>query len=241
MSKPKRALDTVEGLDRRWSATKIRLLIDGVCLNDDDEMLIAESVYQQRIRCLDGFEDPGEGVLEHAQMVKAIQTIRDADVRHAMLLKVYAGCDEYEIEFFLQSKRAGHHLIDRGCELVRRHEKGAHARKAAQKSIEDAQVVCWRCMRNPVEDPGAQCEECSEKKLPGRPQGTVTPVDEWSLEKLVETQETADDHIPGSRSYDGKVHPVSDVNQAGMAQEWQTPYGIGGGRKRREMDPRHYQ
>lgn len=93
-------------------------------------------------------------------------------------------------------------------------------------------LVCWRCRSNEVAIAGEECVDCPgapERGHPGRQQGDgLTPVDEWSLEKLVKTQDYADQNIPGQTTW------RKYVGGEQRTAEWQ---GIPGGRRRRVYKP----
>lgn len=211
------ALDTVEGLDRPWDERRIKLLVDGYCAVGD-ELHTETSAFELRTRALGGGDL--DLVLDHAQLVRAIRSIRDKTVRNAMLLRVFTGEDEYEIQLLLSSRRAGHHLLSRGRELVRRYEGGQHASKRRKlRGLGDG-PVCWRCMNALVERPGDECDEfCEPKRRAGRPGGLEgrkdAPVEDMTLDELVATQDEPESYkkwnrklFSGGSTYANNVFPA---------------------------------
>lgn len=231
--------DTVLSLDQPWSLTKIKLLIDGAVIVGDD-LHTGLTAYEQRQKALDGFGEPSELCLEWAQLEVAIRGIKDDEVRHAMMLRIHTGADEYAIEQFLKSKRSGLNLLDRGCELIRRDQ---NTKRAQKRGGMEGSPVCWRCIKRTVDRPGEECAECMSSvpsKPSGRPQGSGDPVEEWDLDRLIRTQHDPNDQfIPGRRRYyelvDSMPVEIIDNDLAQYDKTWVQPHGIGSGRRRRNM------
>jgi hypothetical protein len=196
------------------------LLVDGFAVVGD-EVHRELSAFEARCRALSGGDM--DLVLDHCQLVMAIRGIRDRMVRDAMLLRVFTGEDEYEIQLVLGSKRAGHHLLSRGRELVRRHESGQHASKRRkQRGLGDG-PVCWRCMSVSVERPGDECEGgCENKRRPGRPSGVAgrgrktRRVEDLSVEELAATQVEPASYHKWNRLFDGGASYTDNVFPDGL-------------------------
>jgi hypothetical protein len=238
----KPAKDTVAGQDSPWSYQKVRLLLDGEFLREDEDVVFSQTAYDMRRRAMDGY-GLTDSAIEAIQLIRTIKKIKDVEVRQAMILRVVLGWDEYEIQLHLGSRRAGHHLLDRGSELVRRIEK---TEWNAGKSARERERVCWRCMRNTVERGGEECEDCPGEEPVRRGRGNpnfqsqqgerLVPVSEWSLDKLIETQDLDDYlHMPGHTAYAKYVSPVEDIE--GFSKTGGAWQDVPGGRRKRVMRP----
>lgn len=196
-----RARTDVEAANQTWNHTKIRLLIDGEILRDDQE-IEAPSAYEIRQRALDG-GDHYDQLLDVIQLQQAVSLIADDEVREAMQLRMDEYADEWEIELRLQSNRSGRNLLDRGCELVRRNERGTASRRRLESDAKRErfdQPRCWQCRNHTVTTAGDKCDTCTNPPAKrGRPEGTIVPVAKRGLKWLIATQQNADNHMPGGR------------------------------------------
>lgn len=203
------------------------MLIDGE-IEIDGELHVGHSAYELRCMAQSASHDFSDLIIEVAQLERSIQSgiQRDRQVRAAMLLRARLGLDEYAIEQLLQSSRPGYRLLERGVELVRRHERGRRSqllRVRANRGESDT-PVCWRCLKEEVPRPGDWCG-CIDKELgygrrdistgPGStydpaarpPPGEMTEEERLAeIELLTATQERAP--IPGGENYRKKVSPV---------------------------------
>jgi hypothetical protein len=168
------AKDNIRDLDKAWSADKIAILVNGEVTGPDGETIEGLSAFELRCLAESSGRDFADIVLEYAQLDRAISRgiQRDHEVRIAMKLRTKLGLDEYEIEQLLKSKRPGYALLQRGIELVRRHEKGQHSqlrRVRASKGQGDT-PVCWACLKTEVKQPGdyCGCREAREQVIRSR-------------------------------------------------------------------------
>jgi hypothetical protein len=224
--------DNIQHLDRPWSLDKIMLLLDGE-IEVDGEIHSSLSAYELRMQAMSTSSDFADLIVEAAQLDRAIQSgiMRDREVRLAMLLRTRGGFDEKEIEDLLGSKRPGYALLQRGAELIRRHERGQHSqlRRVRAQRGESDMPVCWRCLQpavlnregNPMRV-GDWCGCVDKPRKSDRshtgPGSTYDPLaqpdpakmtaDERAaeIEKLAATQVKGP--IPGGENYRKKVSPV---------------------------------
>lgn len=192
----------------------------------DGELHASLSAYEMRMAAQSATRDFADLIIEAAQLDRSIQSgiQRDHEVRIAMLLRTRGGFDEHEIEQMLGSKRPGYALLERGIELVRRHERGRRSqllRVRANLGMSDT-PVCWRCLKAEVRRPGDWCgcidkERKSDRSHTGpgatydpttRPPATEMSEEERAAEiaLLAATQEKGP--IPGGENYRKKVNAV---------------------------------
>lgn len=156
----------IRAADGTWTASKIRTLVEGeatVVVTDAtgreyEERREGPTAYELRCRAL----DTGNVELMHdvIQLDMAVETIRDDGVFVAMVDTTVFGTDVDELEDVTGRGRAGRHLLDRGVELVRRHERGRRSERVRLGRDGD-EPVCFRCMTRRVSTPGDLCsEEC---------------------------------------------------------------------------------
>lgn len=212
-------IDTIADADHPWSAEKIRILVDGEVLHiaedsagrQHEAVSEGDTAYEQRMRCYDG-DDPAN-IIEAAQLDRSIRRINDRAVRAAMQMRTLLGEDEYTIERYVndERKRPGHRLVERGCELVRRIERGDHQLKTRVRvaSGQGEAPVCWRCLKVEVTRIGMDCgEDCPGLKIPGKT-GKRRKLEELTLEELVATQEEGT--VPGDNYRATKEFPTNRV------------------------------
>lgn len=241
-------MDDIERLDRAWGSDKIAMLVDGI-IEVDGELFYGHSAFDQRCAAETSHDDFSDLIVEPAQLDRSIRAAiqRDHQVRMAMLLRTRMGLDEYEIEQLIQSVRPGYRLIERGIELVRRHERGVHQqlkRVRAQQGESD-HPVCWRCMTAEVPQPGMECDECPEPvpnvpprqrgllrgtRIPGHPSepydparrpdpAQMTPGERSAeIERLAQTQENPR-HGDDRLWNDGKIIPIGLPRNAADIRE----------------------
>lgn len=201
------------------------MLIDGEYEADGD-LYVGMSAYEMRMKAQSGSGDFTDLILDAAQLDRSVQAgiVKDWEVRVAMLLRIRGGYDEHEIEQMLGSKRPGYALLQRGAELIRRHERGEHAklRRVRANRGENDNPVCWKCLKTAVARPGDYCG-CGEPAQRSRrsktgPGSTYDPADQpeiadmtpeeraAEIDLLTATQEKGP--IPGGEHYRKRVSPV---------------------------------
>lgn len=160
-------ISDVARADQRWDSNKIKTLIDGhatVTITDAtgrqyDEVREGRTAYEMRLSALE--TGNVDDILEPLQLDIAIKAVakQDNDVAGALFLRTrghgFEECDPYELSDVVGSHKKDRHLLDRGIELVRRHEGGRAAERAGQHATGSA--VCWKCMERPAA-PGELCE-----------------------------------------------------------------------------------
>lgn len=162
------SLADIQRLDQRWDSTKIRTLIHGeatVTITDAtgrqyDEQRAGRSAYDLRCSALDNGRI--EDILEPLQLDLAIAAIADQNLHAAIAMHATTrGKNLAEIAdaMGVDEGRVGRYL-ERGIELVRRHEGGRAVERSGSRV---GSAVCWKCLERPAV-PGELCEEGCDGK-----------------------------------------------------------------------------
>lgn len=156
------SIQEVRAADQPWSPTKIRTLIEGeavVTITDAtgreyEERREGPTAYELRCRVLD--KGDVDTLLDLIQLDTAIDSIDDDVVRHAMIAVTVHGLPIDAARDWSGRGRPGHQLINRGIELVRRHER---ARRSDRVRVgrEGGDPVCYRCTVRRVAKIGMLC------------------------------------------------------------------------------------
>lgn len=219
------SLADIQHLDQRWDSTKIRTLIHGeatVTITDAtgrqyDEQRAGRSAYDLRCSALDNGRI--EDILEPMQLDIAIAAIADQNLHAAVAMHATTrgknlaeiadamGVDEGRVRRYLE----------RGIELVRRHEGGRAVERSGNRV---GSAVCWKCMERPA-TPGELCEDACDGLtdrqrrqfsglLRGPKEGPYDPTE--VADPAMMTQEEIDAEIALLASTQG----ISDVDAAGV-------------------------
>jgi len=158
----------VRRLDQPWDTNKLRMLILGeatVTITDAtgrqyDEVRSGRTAYDLRCSALDGGRT--DDIHEPLQLDIAIEHVAkdQPNVALALHLTTRGSTPEEIAELMDLTEDRVDRLLDRGIELVRRHEGG---RAVARRENRVGSAVCWRCMVRPAK-PGELCEEACDGK-----------------------------------------------------------------------------
>lgn len=162
----------VRAADQRWDTNKIKTLIDGyavVTITDAtgrqyDELREGRTAFDLRNSALD--TGNVDDILDPLQLDIAIKAVAKTNNEAAGALFLRArghGFEEtnpYELSDVVGSHKRDRHLLDRGIELVRRHEGG---RAVERSGTRVGSAVCWKCMERPAV-PGELCEQACDGK-----------------------------------------------------------------------------
>lgn len=179
-------LSDVQRLDQRWDANKIRTLIHGeavVTITDAtgrqyDEVREGRTAFDLRCSALDNGRI--DDILEPLQLDIAISEIVKDNPQVAICLHATTrGRTPAEIaEAFDTTEDRILRYLDRGIELVRRHEGGRAVERSGNRV---GSAVCYRCMEAPAE-PGELCrDDCDgltdrkRRQLAGLHRGPAVP------------------------------------------------------------------